>query len=65
LLILVLLLISVPDIVCAQGYYPLEIGNLWQYWDCYDTLLPGYPYTVHAVGETTMANSYTYALGII
>ncbi|MDI6767769.1 MAG: T9SS type A sorting domain-containing protein [Bacteroidota bacterium] len=45
-----------------QAYYPLEIGNLWQYWDCYDTLVPGYPYTVHVVGETTMANGYTYSI---
>lgn len=46
----------------AQGYFPLEIGNLWQYWDCYDTTLHGYPYTVRAIGETTMANGYTYTL---
>lgn len=60
LLILFLLLISVPDIVCAQGYYPLDIDNIWQYCDCYDTNY--YEFTTRALGDTVMPNNFAYTI---
>ena len=47
--------------VFPQGYYPLEIGNVWQYNDCFDK---SYLYTTRAYYDTTMPNgkSYTFLL---
>lgn len=43
----------------AQGYYPLEIGNLWEYWD---STWNEYLFTLQAITDTIMPNgiSYTY-----
>jgi hypothetical protein len=55
----ILLLIFCAFKVYAQGYYPLHIGNLWEYGDCYDS---SYSYTALAIGETTMTNGFTYTI---
>lgn len=41
----------------AQGYYPLQVGNVWQYQDRWDTL---YKFTTRAVAETLMPNGLIY-----
>ena len=41
----------------AQGYYPLQTGNLWQYSDYYDS---SYAFTTKAMGDTSMPNGITY-----
>ncbi len=40
-----------------QGYFPLEIGNLWEYRDRYDST---YSFTTHAISDTVMPNAATY-----
>ena len=41
----------------SQGYYPLEIGNLWEYWDRYE---PYYGWTTRAARDTVMPNQISY-----
>lgn len=43
----------------AQGYYPLEIGNMWEYYDIYE---PEYGFTTRAITDTLMPNNQTYTL---
>ncbi len=47
----------------AQGapwYYPLAIGDLWQYWDPSEP--PSMVHTVRSVGDTMMPNTLTYRI---
>lgn len=57
--LLILFTISSLTTIYSQGYYPLQVGNVWEYCDCYDSL---YPYQVHAVGDTTMPNGKVYTM---
>ncbi len=43
----------------AQGTYPLQVGNLWQYEDRWDST---YRFTTRAVAETLMPNGQYYTL---
>lgn len=52
-----LLLFSFP--LLSQGYYPLQIGNVWQYRDSYDST---YGWTQKAVKDTTMPTGSTYTV---
>jgi hypothetical protein len=48
----------------AQGYYPLQVGNQWDYGEI-DFHTPSqfvYLYSEHIVGDTTMPNGLTYAI---
>lgn len=53
-------LLAVAQIV-AQGYYPLETGNLWQY---YETPPPGqyYGWTARATEDTLMPNGQLFRI---
>jgi len=60
----ILLLCGGCSIAVSQGVYPLQIGNQWDYGEI-DFHTPGqlhYLYSVHCVGDTTMANGLTYAV---
>ena len=43
----------------AQGYYPLQVGNTWQYRDSYDST---YGWTDKIIKDTVLSNGYTYAV---
>jgi hypothetical protein len=48
----------------SQGYYPLEVGNQWDYGEI-DPQTPGqyhYLYSVRIIGDTTMSNGQTYSI---
>jgi hypothetical protein len=47
--------------VCSQFSYPLDSGNVWEYWDAYP---PPYVkmYTKTAIRDTTLSNGKTYTL---
>ena len=43
----------------GQWYYPLETGNVWEYWDNYP-IPQKYAWTNRIVGDTIMPNAATY-----
>lgn len=43
----------------AQGFFPLHIGDRWEYWDCPQTF---YDYSLRAIGDTILPNGYTYII---
>jgi hypothetical protein len=43
----------------SQGYYPLQIGNMWQYRDSYDST---YGWTHTANKDTVLPNGHTYTM---
>ena len=43
----------------AQGTYPLQVGNLWQYQDRWDST---YRFTTRAMAETLMPNGQHYTM---
>ena len=51
-------IVFLSSIILAQGYFPLQKGNLWQY---YET--PWYPIeTTQILGDTILPNGNTYAV---
>lgn len=56
--IVLLTIFSLPRL-SAQGTYPLQIGNVWQYRDSYDST---YGWTHKAVKDTIMPNGFTYTM---
>lgn len=59
-----LTLLAFYSISLAQGYYPLQVGNQWDYGEI-DFHTPGqytYLYSVRIVGDTTMPNRMNYAI---
>ncbi len=57
--LLVLFTISSLNNIYSQGYYPLQVGNVWQYQDRWDSL---YRFTTRAVAETLMPNGHLYTM---
>lgn len=60
--ILTLILFAPYSILFAQGYYPLTVGNQWDYGELD---YPGqftYLYSLRIVGDTTMPNGKNYAI---
>jgi hypothetical protein len=47
--------------VCQNltGYYPLEIGNMWEYWDPYDSLFLS---RRTIIGDTVLSNGISYKI---
>lgn len=45
--------------IFAQGAYPLQIGNVWQYHDSYDST---YGWTHKTIKDTIMSNGLTYIM---
>jgi FlgD Ig-like domain len=58
LLLCSLMILSVPSLH-SQGYYPLEIGNVWEYRDFYDST---YGWTDVALRDTTLPNGFKYTV---
>lgn len=61
---LVTLLATCGSLSFSQGYYPLQVGNQWDYGEI-DFHTPGqyhYLYSVHILGDTIMPNGLTYAI---
>ena len=52
---LLMIVFVVP--IFSQGYYPLKIGNVWQYRDSYDST---YGWTHTTIKDTIMPNGLTY-----
>ncbi len=62
--ILTLLMLPISSSLFGQGYYPLQVGNQWDYGEI-DFHTPGqysYLYSVRIIGDTTMPNGLTYAI---
>lgn len=55
MLFIFLFILSIP--IFSQGYFPLQIGNSWEYKDRYDN---SYQYTIKAISDTVMSNGQTY-----
>lgn len=53
------LILLFPFPLFSQGYYPLQIGNVWQYRDSYDST---YGWTQRAVKDTTTPTGSTYTV---
>jgi hypothetical protein len=45
------------DTTLKEGYYPLEVGNKWEYRDRYDN---SYQYTVQTFTDSIMSNGFSY-----
>lgn len=45
-----------PLIISAQGHFPLDIGNIWEYWELPDY----YAWTTRAEKDTVMPNGHEY-----
>jgi hypothetical protein len=61
---LITLLVTCGSLSFSQGYYPLQVGNQWDYGEI-DFHTPGqyhYLYSVHILGDTIMPNGLTYAI---
>ena len=57
---IIFFLLLITDLNICQnlaGYYPLEIGNTWEYWDPYDSLFLERDVVI---GDTIMPNGKTY-----
>jgi len=54
-----LLFTSVNICQNLSGYYPLEIGNMWEYWDPYDSLFLS---RKTIIGDTVMPNGISYKI---
>jgi hypothetical protein len=52
------MILSVPSLY-SQGYYPLEVGNVWEYRDFYDST---YGWTDVALRDTLLPNGFKYAV---
>ena len=60
-LIIVVLLVSWIIAVHAQGYYPLQIGNIWQYTCAY--VIDPYPsFQSKIIGDTLLPNGKHYSI---
>jgi hypothetical protein len=59
LLYKICLIILFTTCLFAQGTYPLQIGNVWQYRDSYDLT---YGFTTKAIKDTIMPNGLSYVV---
>jgi hypothetical protein len=61
---IILMLVVFAPLSFAQGYYPLQVGNQWDYGEI-RYMTPGqyqYLYSVRVVGDTTMPDGLSYAV---
>jgi hypothetical protein len=61
---LITLLVTSGSLSFSQGYYPIQVGNQWDYGEI-DFHTPGqyhYLYSVHILGDTIMPNGLTCAI---
>jgi hypothetical protein len=56
---LILLFNFIISLLHAQGTYPLQVGNVWQYQDRWDST---YRFTTRAVADTLMPNGQHYTV---